>query len=249
LNIKTLTYGKYLCDENWYVYQDNINFHRIYYVLDDCETTYTDSKEKIELKKGFLYVFPINKAYEIKQNIERPLFCIYFHINIFPNISNGIISIDTNVHIYYKKIFELIEYIIDSQIDNMENMHKMMELFINYFALNQELNYIYDNKFSEVIEYINDNIDKKISNDTLAKLCGYQKEYFLRIFKKYFELTPQKYILNVKIDYAKRFLPSCTVKETAYELGYDNEKAFSRIFKKQTGLSPSLYDKSHYRQP
>ena len=64
-----------------------------------------------------------------------------------------------------------------------------------------------------------------------------------KVAKKYFNKTVSELISDRIIIEAKRelYLSNKTIKEIAYELGYDDEYYFSRFFKKNTDVSPQLY--------
>jgi AraC-like DNA-binding protein len=59
-------------------------------------------------------------------------------------------------------------------------------------------------------------------------------------------MTAQRYIQNKIIDLSKRDLlgSELPVSEIAYQLGFDYPQHFTRLFKKQTGLSPAEYRKT-----
>ena len=69
--------------------------------------------------------------------------------------------------------------------------------------------------------------------------------WFIRNFKLYTGSTPLNYILNIRISNAQSLLENTkyNITEIASITGYDNPLYFSRLFKKQTGLSPSEYRK------
>ncbi len=69
--------------------------------------------------------------------------------------------------------------------------------------------------------------------------------WFIRNFKLYTGSTPLNYILNIRISNAQSLLENTkyNITEIAAITGYDNPLYFSRLFKKQTGLSPSEYRK------
>jgi len=64
-----------------------------------------------------------------------------------------------------------------------------------------------------------------------------------RITKSYFNKTLTDLITERIIIEAKRelYLTNKTVKEVAWELGYEDEYYFSRFFKKNVNISPQIY--------
>ena len=69
--------------------------------------------------------------------------------------------------------------------------------------------------------------------------------YFLKKFKEVTTKSPMQYILSIRINNAVSLLESTdyNVTEISTIIGYDNPLYFSRIFKKQKGVSPSDYRK------
>ena len=69
--------------------------------------------------------------------------------------------------------------------------------------------------------------------------------WFIRNFKEYTEATPTQYIQSLRISNAQTLLETTNynVSEIAQILGYDDPFYFSRVFKKQSGLSPSEFRK------
>ncbi|MCA9399635.1 MAG: helix-turn-helix transcriptional regulator, partial [Candidatus Omnitrophica bacterium] len=63
------------------------------------------------------------------------------------------------------------------------------------------------------------------------------------LFNKQNETSFRRYKLNVKIDIAKALLKNSglMVYEISNQLGYQNPESFMRIFKRETGLTPSGY--------
>lgn len=107
-----------------------------------------------------------------------------------------------------------------------------------------------DEAIKQSQEYIEANYEEKISLDTLAKKFAISKRNFIRRFKKATQNTPYEYIQRVKIEVAKKSLESSTlnVSEVMYNVGYNDEKAFRKTFKKYTGLSPLEYRRKFNRE-
>ena len=67
--------------------------------------------------------------------------------------------------------------------------------------------------------------------------------WFIRSFRNYMGMAPMQYITFLRITRAKELLRSTDypIQEIGSIVGYENPLYFSRIFKKQTGYSPSEY--------
>jgi len=92
------------------------------------------------------------------------------------------------------------------------------------------------------VAYIHDKYTaEKISVDMLSGLCGISPEYFRRIFKKFYGISPINYINNLRLLRAKELLESqlYSVSEVAMQCGYKEMCHFSREFKRAMGISPS----------
>lgn len=77
----------------------------------------------------------------------------------------------------------------------------------------------------------------------LARLCSVTPEYFRRIFRSVYGVSPKRYINELKLSRAKELLQSglYSVTEAALLSGYTDMSHFSRVFKKETGVSPKEF--------
>ena len=110
------------------------------------------------------------------------------------------------------------------------------------------------NKLRKAMGYISKNFSKNISLEELANYCAISKSQLIRYFKQYFDKTPLDYITDYRIARAKELIFNCpqlTLKEISYELGFDNQHYFSRVFKKQTSETPTHYRDRvlNYKEP
>lgn len=95
-------------------------------------------------------------------------------------------------------------------------------------------------KLKPSIEFMNKEFKSNPSLNVIASKSLLAPNYFHRIFKKNFGLTPFNYMLRLRMEIAIRLLTttSKSVKEIAFEVGYDSEFYFYRQFKKQYKYSP-----------
>ncbi|MEN0049820.1 MAG: AraC family transcriptional regulator [Bacteroidota bacterium] len=95
--------------------------------------------------------------------------------------------------------------------------------------------------------YIDTNFDHDLNLDLLAHLQFTSKYHLIRIFKKYYGVTPRQYLINKRIEKAKKALKNgLSVSDACYMTGYDSIGSFSNLFKAKTGMSPSAYRKSTF---
>jgi len=91
---------------------------------------------------------------------------------------------------------------------------------------------------------------EKLNIDKIASMINVSGRSFLRRFKKATSNTPLEYIQRVKIEAAKKKLESTTlnINEVMYAIGYNDEKAFRKTFRKYSGLVPLEYRKKYNRE-
>lgn len=97
------------------------------------------------------------------------------------------------------------------------------------------------------LDYIHKNFwDADISNGFLASLTNISEVYFRKLFVKTLAATPHEYIVNLRIEKAKRMLlEGKNVSQTAFACGFSNLYYFSGAFKKIVRVSPSEYAKMY----
>jgi AraC family transcriptional regulator, exoenzyme S synthesis regulatory protein ExsA len=95
-------------------------------------------------------------------------------------------------------------------------------------------------KFEEIIQR---NLYANLGVDELARLCHMSISTFKRKFTEVYAESPQKYFTKVKVDKSIALLKNkkLRISDIAYDLGFDSPTTFNRVFKQQTGKSPSEY--------
>ena len=102
-------------------------------------------------------------------------------------------------------------------------------------------------KIKKAVEFIHDNLDKKLTLPELASLTQWNMYYFARIFKKYMNDSPYQYLLKARIEKAKTLIitTDSNLGQIALKLGFDNHSHFSQTFRKMVGISPDAYRKNN----
>lgn len=96
---------------------------------------------------------------------------------------------------------------------------------------------------ARAINFLNNNINKKLSLNQLAREVGYSPTYLTTIFKKETNYSPISYFSHLKILKACEYLDytKMKVKEISFSLAYSDPYYFTKDFTKKMGLSPRNY--------
>ena len=102
-----------------------------------------------------------------------------------------------------------------------------------------------DSEMEIAMQYFNDHYNAEINIEEYAASRGMSVSWFIRNFKLYTNTTPMQYIVSLRIANAQMLLETTNynVTEIGNIVGYNNPLYFSRIFRKQKGISPSEYRK------
>ena len=92
-------------------------------------------------------------------------------------------------------------------------------------------------------EYIDGNIDQRISVELLAGLANLSVCYFVRAFKQSTGITPHDYLIRQRVERTKQLLSGSNMplSEIALAVGFADQSHFSRRFRQHVGMSPRDY--------
>ena len=98
-----------------------------------------------------------------------------------------------------------------------------------------------------VLEFIRDNYARSIEIKELAALVHLSVSQFERRFRKVFQISPLKHIMNVRIRAASLMLTTTndTIASIAMDCGFYDHSHFTRNFRKIMGVSPKEYRKQY----
>jgi YesN/AraC family two-component response regulator len=108
-------------------------------------------------------------------------------------------------------------------------------------------NYATSLKVENIIQYMHQNINNRVTLTELAEIVQLSPTYLSRAFKETTGYSVIEFFNKIKIDKAKELIieGNKRVKEVARALGFTDEFYFSRIFKRIEGISSSeLYSKN-----
>lgn len=179
---------------------------------------------------------------EVKSNLE------YSHIPIIlltarTNLQSKIEGLEVGADAYVEKPFSM-DHILAQLSNLLSNRNKLKESFINSPLV--KIKSIAPTKADEeflknVTEVIHKNIsDPQFNVDLLANDLNMSRSSLHRKIKGVSELTPNEFILLVKLKKAAACIQEgARINEVCFLVGFNSPSYFSKAFKKQFGVSPT----------
>jgi len=98
-------------------------------------------------------------------------------------------------------------------------------------------------KLSRVQELIESRLDADLTLQELAVAVGYSRSHFLRAFRETTGVTPHRYVLNRRVERARRLLgeTEMSIAEVAFLCGFSSQAHLTPAFRKAYGLTPGEY--------
>lgn len=166
--------------------------------------------------------------------------------NIFSS-GNKLIKIINNV-----RIMRSVQRIVDEM--NTRNKY-YKHLVIMYYAellilIFRHLNESYlpmctNNSMKRAINYIGTHYKDNITISDIACYSKVGERYLRKLFTQHLNLSPLEYMTQIRINKAIELLKitELSIKEVCFQCGFKSPQYFSRIFKRQVGVSPKEISK------
>ena len=117
-------------------------------------------------------------------------------------------------------------------------IEKQLEVLFEILSVEREI----DIKIAYIMEYINENYKKKITNKDVANELNIDVDYLGRLFKGKMGITLHKYIEKFRIQRACiKILQEEKIEMVSRDVGYEDTKAFIRAFKRNIGYTLTEY--------
>lgn len=103
---------------------------------------------------------------------------------------------------------------------------------------------------NEAVHYIRSKLHTDLSLQECAKHVHLSSNYFTNVFKKIMGITFVQFVTQERMEEAKRMLlEGKQIQEISSEVGYEDRRYFSQLFKKHTGMTPSEFKACYVKEP
>lgn len=217
-------------------------YNELIFNLEGYSTVFFNGKV-LENKKDAIRFLPKGEIteYIVDRKEHGECFVICFDTNI--PISTEAFMLKAKNSTVIKNLFKKVFAVWVAKNDGY--YFECISLLYKIFAELQKQNYIPENQYLTIkpaIDYISENfLNKKISLSHLASLCNISEPYFKKLFTKKYNLSPIRYIIQLKVNYASDLLSTglYTITQVSEKCGYNNVYYFSRQFKEYVGITPT----------
>ena len=154
-----------------------------------------------------------------------------------------------------KLLFEIMNQILHSSNEQKDaeiilaHLNSLLAELNNAYFKNVSKNNQTNNKLSKYIEFkvsVETHLTEQHSINIIADNLAITTNHLYNIVKEFSGVSPKEFITNRLILEAQRklYYSETTVKELAYDLGFNDPDYFSRLFKKSTGKSVTQFMES-----
>ena len=117
----------------------------------------------------------------------------------------------------------------------------LMEIHHETLSDDEQNDYPYRVYLQQAIDYMNEHIGENIKISEIASHIGIDRSYLSGIFKNTLEISPQEYLVTLRMNHAADLLKDTRdkVSTIASAVGYSDPLTFTKMFKRYKGMSPS----------
>ena len=237
--------------------------YQLLYVAKGQAHFFFDGREEVVGAGSMVLYAPREEQKYIYYTAERPeIFWVHFTGYDVRNILD-FYRFDSQKHVYatgtrseYRWLFQ--RMILELQLCKPLYEEMLASLLNDLFLLicrqmdpdRRQTDVIHD-QIVEAVAYFSENYNQTISVSDYARSHHISTNYFIRSLKQYIGMTPKQYIASVRMANAQMLLENSayTIQEIASFVGYTDALYFGRLFKRETGMTPSEYRKQFQSQP
>lgn len=247
--------------ETYYINNEKIQVDNNSYLITnpktDIEVQVKSHSEVIGICIGFTSNYLNNLAYSVQQKLNLSL------DNPFINNTDNIRFFTKKNRLFDNKFCNILQHIKQELLNKtITNRYQEDEFYLGFgealieheLAIHAKISQLPHSKQSTreeiyrridvMNQYIHDNFIESISIEELSQISCLSKYHAIRCYQKIEGISPYQKIIALRLQKAIQLLAKgFSISEASDSCGFTDYRAFSKLFKKQLGLSPSKYQK------
>jgi AraC-like DNA-binding protein len=218
-------------------------FELVYYI-NGTGITKMEDKVYFYSPNTFAVVRP-DCSHDETHDVDTEVLFIGFHFSGTDiSLNNGIYMDD-----HHRSVLNYLEEIKKEMAEQKKFFRLKLDLLLKELLIELERIRPYTVKkisnLSYIKKFMKENCNQQIDLKVLADLSGYSYHRFRHIFKEKTGISPLNYIINYRVFHAKKLLlqNNLSILEISQACGFYSQSQFSAMFKRNVGITPSMYRK------
>lgn len=224
--------------------------------LSKSGTTYIND-EKYDIEQ---YSLIICKPGDVRYSVN-PFKCYYLYLSVEEGRIKEILDSlppqmqAFNAKIFLDRFFSLLKYPSSTANDAYAELRVVSHISEIVFRLAENRDFYEKQKFvnmnvskaiTEAKRFIMKNYNRNIQLKDVANHVFLSPNYFHKLFTQVTGVTPHQYIINQKINAAKKMLleSDTTITDIVINCGFSSQSYFNAIFKREVKITPNDYRRS-----
>lgn len=229
----------------------------IHYVLDG-EGIFRINDEEVSLGKNQGFLIKPNTIAYYQADQSNPWKYVWVAFNGFKtlqllqkagfNEENYTFTFEEDVDLRncFEGMYNLDSMKKSSEVRSMSLLYEFFVLLIDNNKNTQicsEQKTMRDFYIEKTLDFIHMNYSRNIGVKDIARYIGIDRKYLHFIFKSYSGISPQGYLIGLRIEKACELLrdDDLSIMNVSNSVGYRDPLLFSKMFKKYKGVSPTEY--------
>jgi len=214
-------------------------------IMLDGTLYFNEDGKSVQVTKGQYY---IQRRGLYQEGIVPSSDARYYYIHFIGNYSYTKKALPLSGNAFFTEFFDGFERLDFLQNTDASQVEKLAE-FYRILTKIKDGNGISKNKkiILQIISLITEDYQKIYSLEQLASICGYSKNYLIRIFKEETGLTPFAYISKLRLKSAKTLLANSdmSIHEISDRCGFGSYNNFYKSFVKHLHTTPDIWRKEN----
>ncbi len=159
---------------------------------------------------------------------------------------------------YGKELKRIVLQMLKSISQDTSSQYHLQSLLYEFFSVLTRDAVVYADKensgdsfyMNRALSYIRSHYAEGIRVTDIAGYMCINRSYLYKLFERSLGVSPQEFLTRFRISRAKELLSISdqAIEHVALSCGYKDTLVFSKVFKKQTGETPTVYRKNHKRE-
>ena len=244
--------GETVDGTDFYISREKGDMLALEYILSGTGTL-TINGQELHLQAGDVFLLTLGSRHTYYADPDDPWrkYFAVFSGPVAERIIESYLPADTylfprcNVEPYFR---EIVQVSLDDTVPFTEKADRITVALLKICMYIRSRNVLEQQDLADKIRSRLDfYVEHPFTLDMLCRDFNYSKNHLIHVFREKFGKTPYQYYLSVKIGLAKKMLASgnTSVEDIAERLCFTDRTHFSKLFKRETGLSPAEYRKNN----